>query len=61
MMGPPITSSTLLTNVLSLDNNGNYYNVFPNTGTLQFTGTVGGKDLTAQNYTVTAQSTVGIC
>ena len=59
MMGPPITSSTLLTNVLSMDNNGNYYNVFPNTGTLQFTGTVGGKDLTAQNYTVTAQSNVG--
>ena len=57
-MGPPITSSTLLTNVLTQDSSGNYVNSFPNTGTLSFTGNRGGQDLTAKTFTVTAQSTV---
>ena len=57
-MGPPITSSTLLTNVLTKDSSGDYVNAFPNTGTLSFTGNRGGQDLTAKTFTVTAQSTV---
>jgi len=54
--GPPITSNTLLTNVLQY-NNGTYQNLF-GLGTLSFTGTIGGIQQTPQTFTITAKSTV---
>ena len=54
--GPPITSSTLLTNVLQY-NAGTYQNLFQ-LGTLSFTGTKGGTQQSPQTFTITAKSTV---
>ena len=56
--GPPISTATLLTNLVSRDSSGNYDSVFSSTGTLQFTGNKGDKDLTTQNFQVTSSSTV---
>ena len=38
MNGPSITTASLLTNLVSLDSQGNYDAVFPDQGTLNFTG-----------------------
>lgn len=54
--GPPITSSTLLTNVLQYSN-GTYQNLFQ-LGTLSFTGTLGGVQQSPESFTITAKSTV---
>ncbi len=59
MNGPSIETSTLLTNLISRDSNGNYDNVFPSTGSLSFTGNKGNADLAAKTFTVTNTSTVG--
>ncbi|MGO8688214.1 MAG: flagellar hook-basal body complex protein [Thermoguttaceae bacterium] len=59
MNGPPITTATLLTNLVSLDSQGNYDAIFPDQGTLGFTGNLGGSDLTTKNFQVSATSTVG--
>jgi flagellar hook protein FlgE len=57
--GPPVNSNTLLTNVVEYDSStGTYQNAFPTTGTLSFTGTLGGNSLTAQNFTITDTSTL---
>ena len=55
--GPAVSTSTLLTNVLQY-NAGTYQNLFQ-TGTLTFTGTVGGLQQTPKTFTITATSTVG--
>jgi flagellar hook protein FlgE len=54
--GPPVTSNTLLTNVLQYSN-GTYNNLFQ-LGTVSFAGTVGGTQQTAKTFTITAKSTV---
>ncbi|HWB10041.1 MAG TPA: flagellar hook-basal body complex protein [Pirellulales bacterium] len=54
--GPPITSNTLLTNVLQYSN-GAYENLFQ-LGTLSFAGTIGGTQQPAKTFTITAKSTV---
>jgi flagellar hook protein FlgE len=54
--GPPITSNTLLTNVLQYSN-GAYQNLFQ-LGTLSFTGTIGGIQQSPKTFTITAKSTV---
>jgi flagellar hook protein FlgE len=54
--GPPITSNTLLTNVLQYENN-TYQNLFQ-LGTLTFAGTIGGTQQAAKTFTITAKSTV---
>jgi flagellar hook protein FlgE len=57
--GPPVSSTTLLSDVVEYDQSTNTYtNVFPTTGTLNFTGTKGGNTLTAQSFTVTNSSTL---
>lgn len=55
--GPPITNSTLLTNVLQY-NSGAYQNLFQ-VGSLSFTGSQGGLQQTPTTFAVTATSTVG--
>ena len=58
--GPPVTSATLLTNVVEYDSSsGAYSTPFPTTGSLSFTGAIGGSTLTAQNFTVANTSTLG--
>ena len=58
MNGPAATAQTLLTNLYSYD--GTTYNpVFPDTGTLQFTGSKGGTTLTTQSFQVTSTTTLG--
>ncbi len=68
--GPPVTSSTLLTNVVQYDpSSGTYSNPFPlpaataanpnPTATLTFTGSKGGSTLTPQTFTITSTSTLG--
>jgi len=58
--GPPVTSATLLKNVVEYNaSSGTYSTPFPTTGTLSFTGTKGGSTLTTQNYTITNTSTLG--
>lgn len=54
--GPPINSSTLLTNVLKRDGNV-YENAFQE-GTLSYTGRKGGRALGAKTFDVTATSTI---
>lgn len=55
--GPPITSNTLLTNVLQ--RNGNTFDqVFSGTGTLAFTGRKGGRTLATKTLTTDASTTV---
>jgi len=54
--GPRIAAGTLLTDVLSRDGS-NYDPVFEE-GTLQFTGTKGGRTLTTKQFEITASSTV---
>ncbi|MGA2253112.1 MAG: flagellar hook-basal body complex protein, partial [Thermoguttaceae bacterium] len=67
--GPPVSSDTLLSNVMEYDTaTGAYDNLFPlpaatqadpnPTGTLSFAGTKGGSTLTTQNLTVTDASTL---
>ncbi len=57
--GPAATSTTLLQNVVEYDSTtGTYSNVFPTTGTLSFTGSVGGNTLTAQDLTITNTTTL---
>ncbi len=54
--GPPISTGTLLTNIVK--NNGtSYEQVFPE-GTLTFQGTKGDVDLTPKTFTITSTSTV---
>lgn len=54
--GPPISSNTLLTNVLQYSN-GTYQQLFQ-PGTLTFTGTKGGSQLSPTTFTITPTSTV---
>ncbi len=54
--GPPISTGTLLTNILKT-NGSNYEQVFPE-GTLTFKGTKGDVDLTPKTFTITSSSTV---
>lgn len=54
--GPPITTNTLLTNVLQY-NNGAYQNLFQ-LGTVSFAGSVGGVQDPPKTFTITATSTV---
>ena len=57
--GPPVTSNTLLTNVVAYNSTtGTYENAFSATGTLSFTGSKGGNTLTPQTFTVTNTSTL---
>jgi flagellar hook protein FlgE len=56
--GPKINSNTLLSNVVSFDGS-NYNNVFPDLGTLAFTGRKGDRALTTQSMQVTSTTTVG--
>jgi flagellar hook protein FlgE len=55
--GPPVTSSTLLTNVLQYSA-GTYDNLFQ-VGSLSFAGSLGGLQQTPKTFNVTAASTVG--
>jgi flagellar hook protein FlgE len=58
--GPPVTNATLLTNVVEYDpSSGTYSTPFPTTGSLSFTGAVGGSTLTTQDFTVAKTSTLG--
>ena len=59
MTGPPITTATLLTNLISADGNGEYSQLFSGPGSLAFTGNVGNTNLTTKNFQVTDTSTVG--
>ncbi len=54
--GPPVSSNTLLTNVLQYSN-GTYQQLFQQ-GTLTFTGTKGGRQLNPTTFTITPTSTV---
>jgi flagellar hook protein FlgE len=57
--GPPVTSTTLLSNVVEYDKStGTFQNVFPTTGTLSFTGIKGGNTQTPQKFTITNASTL---
>ena len=57
--GPPVSNTTLLSNVVEFDTStGTYRNAFPATGTLSFAGTQNGNTLTAQNFTVANTSTL---
>jgi flagellar hook protein FlgE len=55
--GPPVTTSTLLTNVLQYSA-GTYDNLFQ-VGSLSFAGSLGGLQQTPKTFNVTAASTVG--
>ncbi len=55
--GPKITQFSLLTNVIS--RSGSTYSSVFSPGVLSFTGTKGGKQLSAKTFTITATSTVG--
>jgi len=55
--GPSIGASTLLSNLIRRDGT-SYEAVFPDTGTLSFTPTKGGRTLATQELTVTSTSTV---
>jgi flagellar hook-basal body protein len=58
MNGPAANSQTLLSNLYSYD--GTTYNpVFPDTGTLQFTGSLGGTTLQTKSFQVTSTATLG--
>ncbi|MGA2032791.1 MAG: flagellar hook-basal body complex protein [Thermoguttaceae bacterium] len=57
MYGPPISDSTLVQNLVSYDGT-NYNQVFPQLGTLQFTGTLGGTQLTTKSLQLTDTTTV---
>ncbi|HQU43156.1 MAG: hypothetical protein B7Z73_04370, partial [Planctomycetia bacterium 21-64-5] len=54
--GPPITSNTLLTNVLQYSN-GAYQHLFQ-AGTVSFAGSLGGTQQTPETFTITSQTTV---
>ncbi len=54
--GPPISTGTLLTNILKT-NGSNYEQVFPE-GTLTFKGTKGDVDLTPKTFDITTSSTI---
>jgi flagellar hook protein FlgE len=57
--GPPARSTTLLSNLVEYNSTaGTYTTPFPTTGTLSFTGTVGGDLLPAQTFKITNTSTV---
>jgi flagellar hook protein FlgE len=57
--GPPISKSTLLTNVVEYNaSSGTYSNPFA-VGELSFTGSKGGNTLTTQNLTIAKDTTVG--
>ena len=55
LTGPCVSTNTLLTNVLQFAN-GTYSNLFQ-VGTLSFTGTKGGRQLSPKCSTITATST----
>jgi flagellar hook-basal body protein len=58
MNGPAANSQTLLSNLYRYD--GTTYNpVFPDTGTLQFTGSLGGTTLQTKNLQITGSTTLG--
>ena len=54
----PITSSTPLVNVIQLDDNSNYVDMFDE-GSLEFTGKKGGRNLSAKDMAITSTTTVG--
>ncbi len=54
--GPQISNSTPLINIIKLDDNKNYENMFE-AGTLAFTGKKGGRNLSAKEFTIDALST----
>ncbi len=57
--GPAVSNTTLLQNLVEYNSSsGTYSNVFPTTGTLSFTGTVGGNTLTTQSLTITPTTTL---
>src|SRR6185437_9607875 len=56
LTGPRVSTNTLLTNVLQYAN-GTYSNLFQ-VGTLSFTGTKGGRQLSPATFTITPTSTV---
>jgi flagellar hook protein FlgE len=56
--GPQISGNTLLTNLLRRDQGANYDHIFPNTGTLSFSGKKGGRSLQAKELTVDNTTTV---
>lgn len=56
--GPAISGNTLLTNLMRRDQGANYEQIFPNTGTLSFTGKKGGRSLATKELTVDASTTV---
>jgi flagellar hook-basal body protein len=56
--GEPITTGTLLSNLVRRVDGTDYQYVFPATGVLSFTGQKGGRSTGTEHMTITAQSTV---